>query len=89
MTNKKALILGATGMVGTQLVKELGNSKIYSEIHLLTRRAMKLADPKCIGHVLDFDNLSSSKSPMCSFVWVQRSKRLNRRKLFVKWIMTM
>ncbi|MDF2000701.1 NAD(P)H-binding protein [Peribacillus frigoritolerans] len=58
MTNKKALILGATGVVGTQLVKEISNSKIYSEIHLLTRRAMKLADPKSIGHVVDFDNLS-------------------------------
>ena len=45
MTNKKALILGATGMVGTQLVKELGKSKIYSEIHLLTRRALKLLIP--------------------------------------------
>lgn len=58
MTNKKALILGATGMVGTQLVKELGKSKIYSEIHLLTRRALKLADPICVGHVVDFGNLS-------------------------------
>ncbi len=72
MTNKNALILGATDMIGTQLVKELGKSKIYSEIHLLTRRALKLADPKCIGHVVDFGNLSSipicSKSSMCSFV---------------------
>ncbi|WP_285847362.1 hypothetical protein [Peribacillus simplex] len=40
MTNKTALILGATGVVGTQLVKELSNSKIYRKIHLLTRREM-------------------------------------------------
>ncbi|WHY95181.1 NAD(P)H-binding protein [Peribacillus simplex] len=58
MTNKTALILGATGLVGTQLVKELSNSKIYSEIHLLTRSEMKFTDPKCIVHVVDFDNLS-------------------------------
>ncbi|MGG0787134.1 NAD(P)H-binding protein [Peribacillus simplex] len=58
MTNKTALILGATGLVGTQLVKELSNSKIYSEIHLLTRSEMKITDAKCIGHVVDFDNLS-------------------------------
>lgn len=38
MTTKTALILGATGVVGTQLVKEISKSKIYKEIHLLTRR---------------------------------------------------
>ncbi|WP_350298898.1 NAD(P)H-binding protein [Peribacillus frigoritolerans] len=58
MTNKTALILGATGVVGTQLVKEMSNSNKYSEIHLLTRREMKFAEPKCTGHVVDFDNLS-------------------------------
>jgi uncharacterized protein YbjT (DUF2867 family) len=58
MINKTALILGATGVVGTQLVKQLSNSKIYSEIHLLTRREMKFTEPKCTGHVVDFDNLS-------------------------------
>ncbi|WP_286197926.1 NAD(P)H-binding protein [Bacillus sp. ISL-34] len=58
MTNKTALILGATGVVGTQLVKEISNSNIYSEIHFLTRREVKFTDPKCIGQVVDFDNLS-------------------------------
>ncbi|MFF2456995.1 NAD(P)H-binding protein [Peribacillus simplex] len=58
MTNKTALVLGATGLVGTQLVKELSNSKIYSGIHLLTRSEMKITDAKCIGHVVDFNNLS-------------------------------
>lgn len=58
MTNKTAMILGATGVVGTQLVKEISNSKTYSEIHLLTRREMKFTEPKCTGHVVDFDNLS-------------------------------
>ncbi|MDQ0884003.1 NAD(P)H-binding protein [Peribacillus sp. V2I11] len=58
MTNKTALILGATGVVGTQLVKELSNSKIYRKIHLLTRREMKFTEPKCTVHVVDFENLS-------------------------------
>ncbi|MEF2096578.1 NAD(P)H-binding protein [Bacillus sp. CFBP9009] len=58
MTNKTAMILGATGVVGTQLVKEISNSKTYSEIHLMTRREMKFTEPKCTGHVVDFDNLS-------------------------------
>ncbi|MDP1420439.1 NAD(P)H-binding protein [Peribacillus simplex] len=58
MTNKTALILGATGVVGTQLVKVLSNSKIYREIHLLTRREMKFTEPKCTVHVVDFESLS-------------------------------
>ncbi|MEY9867505.1 uncharacterized protein YbjT (DUF2867 family) [Peribacillus sp. B2I2] len=58
MTTKTALILGATGVVGTQLVKEISKSKIYKEIYLLTRREMKFTEPKCTGHVVDFENLS-------------------------------
>ncbi|ASS96926.1 NAD(P)H-binding protein [Peribacillus simplex] len=58
MTNKTALILGATGVVGTHLVKEISNSKIYREIHLLTRREMKFTEHKCTVHVVNFENLS-------------------------------
>lgn len=59
MTNKTALVLGATGLVGTQLVKEIINSEIYKEVHLLTRRKMECKEPKCKVHIADFDKLSN------------------------------
>ncbi|MFE0507584.1 NAD(P)H-binding protein [Peribacillus butanolivorans] len=57
MTIKTALILGATGVVGTHLVKELSNSNNYKEIHLLTRREIESKEPNCEVHVVEFDNL--------------------------------
>ncbi|WP_057912952.1 NAD(P)H-binding protein [Peribacillus muralis] len=60
MINKKtAMVLGATGVVGTQLVKELGNSHIYEEIHLLTRRHVEIKEPNCTVHTVDFERLTS------------------------------
>lgn len=57
MTIKTALILGATGVVGTHLVKELSNSNNYKEIHLLTRREIESKEPNCEVHIVEFDNL--------------------------------
>ncbi|MFE4352797.1 oxidoreductase [Peribacillus butanolivorans] len=57
MTIKTALILGATGVVGTHLVKELSKSNNYKEIYLLTRREIESKEPNCEVHVVEFDNL--------------------------------
>ncbi|MFD6211443.1 NAD(P)H-binding protein [Peribacillus sp. NPDC060253] len=60
MINKKtAMVLGATGVVGTQLVKQLSNSHNYKEIHLLTRRHVEINEPNCTVHTVDFERLSS------------------------------
>ncbi|KWW17358.1 MULTISPECIES: NAD-dependent epimerase/dehydratase family protein [Peribacillus] len=56
---KMALVLGATGVVGTQLVKQLSNSHVYDEIHLLTRRHVDMHEPNCTVHIVDFDRLST------------------------------
>lgn len=58
MTKKTAVVLGATGIVGTQLVKTLISSKEYNTIHLFTRREFECNDPTCILHIIDFDNLN-------------------------------
>ncbi|MFJ7756071.1 NAD(P)H-binding protein [Peribacillus muralis] len=56
---KTAMVLGATGIVGTQLVKQLSKSDIYKEIHLLTRRNVEINEPNCMLHTVDFERLSS------------------------------
>lgn len=57
MTKKTALILGATGVVGTQLINVLSTNNNYEVIHLLSRREVEYQNPRCKLQIVDFDNL--------------------------------
>lgn len=52
---KKAIVIGATGMVGTQLIKQLIENETYSEIVSLVRRASGITHPKLKEQIIDFD----------------------------------
>ena len=56
--SKTALIAGASGLVGSELLKILIGSKEYNKIHVLTRRALNIHSPKIVEHIIEFDNLS-------------------------------
>ncbi len=55
---KKAIVLGATGMVGTALVQQLIKNDFYVAIKLFVRRATDLKHPKLQEFVVDFDKPS-------------------------------
>jgi len=59
MENKRktALILGATGLVGKELVNILIQQKTYEKIHLLVRRPIVSHHPTCEVHVVNFEEL--------------------------------
>lgn len=64
MDDKIALIIGATGLVGQQLVKQLLKDENYKLVHVFVRRLISLpidADPqnKLIQHVVDFNNVQN------------------------------
>ncbi|WP_028777220.1 NAD-dependent epimerase/dehydratase family protein [Shimazuella kribbensis] len=59
---KKALILGASGLVGNTLTNLLCNDIAYDEIHILVRRSLNFAHDKLIEHVINFEHLSSYSS---------------------------
>jgi len=52
---KKAIVIGATGMVGTQLIQLLINNDEYSEIVSLVRRASGVKNPKLNEQIINFD----------------------------------
>ena len=52
---KKAIVIGSTGMVGTQLIQQLIASVEYSEIISLVRRPSGVSDPKLSEICVDFD----------------------------------
>ena len=51
----KALIIGATGATGKDLLAKLLEDEAYSEIHSFVRKPMSISHPKLHAHVVDFD----------------------------------
>ena len=51
----KALIIGATGATGKDLVTQLLADDTYSEVHCFVRKPLVLSHPKLHAHVVDFD----------------------------------
>jgi uncharacterized protein YbjT (DUF2867 family) len=58
---KKAIVIGGTGMVGRQLIKQLIESTEYTEIVSLVRRPSGEAHPKLNEQVIDFEKPESWK----------------------------
>lgn len=59
---KVALVIGATGLVGSHLVKQLTKATHITKVVTLTRRPVNYHSDKVINHVIDFDNLSQYSS---------------------------
>jgi uncharacterized protein YbjT (DUF2867 family) len=57
--NKRALLAGATGLVGRELLEQLVASSDYGAVHVLVRRAAPALPPssKLVTHVVSFDDL--------------------------------
>lgn len=51
----KALIIGATGATGKDLLAKLLEDEAYTEIHSFVRKPMSISHPKLHAHVVDFD----------------------------------
>ena len=62
MENKTALIIGATGLVGEQCLKELLASAIYTKVVALVRRKLEVQNPKLETIISNFDDLESLKT---------------------------
>lgn len=62
---KKAVVIGATGLVGRQLVKLMLKDDQYESILVIMRRPFDIKDPKIVELLIeDFDELSNYSSRM-------------------------
>ncbi len=52
---KRALVLGATGLVGRYCLEELLNNDLFSKVVVLTRRALPIQHEKLSIEVINFD----------------------------------
>jgi uncharacterized protein YbjT (DUF2867 family) len=61
---KTAIVLGASGLVGTELVHQLLNTTEYGKIKIFVRRSVNISNPKLEEHIIDFDNLPAWKNDL-------------------------
>jgi uncharacterized protein YbjT (DUF2867 family) len=52
-----ALVAGATGLVGREVLAALLADKAYATVHCVGRRALALQHPKLVQHIVDFKAL--------------------------------
>lgn len=57
---KHALVAGASGLIGSALVKLLLERPEFSQVHILVRKPIDLVHPKLIQHPVDFNQLVST-----------------------------
>lgn len=55
--SKKALIVGASGLVGMPLSLEVAKNSTYEKVTLLLRKPLAINHPKIEQKIIDFDNL--------------------------------
>lgn len=57
----KAIVIGATGATGKDLVKQLLVDRDFEQVDVFVRRKMDYSHPKLCVHVVDFENIDAWK----------------------------
>lgn len=55
---KTALIVGATGLVGSELVNELAANDEFEKIYVFSRRSLNFSHPKLENRIINFEQMS-------------------------------
>lgn len=58
---KKAILIGATGLVGSHVLQLLLSDERYDSVKVLHRRSTGISHSKLTEHIIDFDNQESWK----------------------------
>jgi uncharacterized protein YbjT (DUF2867 family) len=61
MSTKKALLIGATGLIGKALLNQLLEDPAFSEVRVIARKKTGLQHPKLREHLIDFSKIQEAK----------------------------
>ena len=61
MVKKTAIVIGATGLVGSEIVKLLITNNSYELIRVFTRRSIEETSPRIEEHIVDFEKIEEWK----------------------------
>lgn len=64
MEIKTAVLIGASGLIGSHILSSLLEDDAYSEVRILTRRDLKLTHPKLKQSVINFDDQSEYRAAL-------------------------
>jgi uncharacterized protein YbjT (DUF2867 family) len=62
MEMKEVTVVGGSGLIGFELLKQLIESNNISKIHVLVRKEVTFSSPKISVHVVDFENEEQLKN---------------------------
>lgn len=65
----KAIVIGASGLVGGHLLSQLINDSAFSKITIFVRRLLPINNPKLIQTVFDFNTYSTSLNLECDVIF--------------------
>lgn len=63
-----AIVIGATGATGKDLVSQLLNDEKFDKVHIFVRREVKIHHDKLQVHVVNFDKIDEWKNELCGDV---------------------
>jgi uncharacterized protein YbjT (DUF2867 family) len=78
--NKKALVIGATGLTGTECLNLLLNDEYYSGVEIWTRRSIGITHPKLIEKIIDFDKINQQENMKADHVFCCLGTTINKAK---------
>jgi len=61
---KTALIIGATGLVGSFITLKLLNDNSYEKVKVFVRRSIKINNPKLEEHIINFEKIETWKDQL-------------------------
>lgn len=62
---KSAIVIGATGLIGSHLVSILCRDDYFTSVKLIVRREIDISHPKVSVEVIDFESQKEFKQAMC------------------------
>jgi uncharacterized protein YbjT (DUF2867 family) len=66
MQGQTAVLIGATGLIGGQLLQFLLDDTVFSEVRILVRRPVSFSHPKLVVRTVSFDDYHNLKQMMGS-----------------------